>query len=121
MTAESVTVFPSAVDVGDETVSAAVERAAGGRDWDVTVVISRLPDLPRLPASDVTASLTDADGRALPLAGRDTGALVEAGSSLAVSVNANFRFSASGRPPTRLTVAYRGTMAEFRLDAGRHG
>jgi len=117
MTADSVPVRPPAVDLTDVTVSA-VLRAAPGDGWDVTVVVSRAPGQPQLPATDVTAVLVDSGGQPLPLLDRDQGLLVEAGGGLGVSANAAFRFAPGSNPPARLTVTYRGTPAEFDVDDG---
>jgi hypothetical protein len=109
----NVAVSPSSVDVAGATLSVVAEYAADSEEWHVRVVITRLPDQPRLTAGDVDAKLTALDGRSLPLVSRDRGALVEAGGSLGMSANADFRFASSGHQPSRLTVTYQGTAAGF--------
>jgi hypothetical protein len=115
-----ISVSPSSVDADNATLSVVVEHAADSQTWYVRVVITRPPDQPRLTAEDVDAKLTAADGHSLPLVRRDRGALVEAGDSLGMSANADFRFASSGHPPSRLTVTCQGTTAEFLIDADHH-
>ncbi|HKE73114.1 MAG TPA: hypothetical protein VKB57_05840 [Acidimicrobiales bacterium] len=107
---------PADVPVGDVSLSARVERTAGGTHWDVTVLIARRPDEPPLPAGDVTADLA-AGGHRLALVRRDEGDLVEAGGGLGATANATFRFGAApdGAIPDRLQVGYRGAAVDFAL------
>jgi hypothetical protein len=112
----NVAVSPSSVDTAGAALSVVVQHAADSQTWYVRVVITRPPDQPRLTSEDVDAKLATLNGHSLPLLSRDRGALVEAGDSLGMSANADFRFASSGHPPSRLTVTYQGTTAEFLID-----
>lgn len=106
---------PSWVDVEDVTIRAFLRAGQRRKEWDLTVVVGRGPDQPLLAASDVAAELIDAQGRPLPLVERDTGLLVEAGSSLGVSANANFRFAAAEADPKEVRITYRGHDLRFQV------
>lgn len=105
---------PASLPVGDATISAQIRQTGPEGDWHVTVVISRAPDQPLLDASEVTSELIDQAERPVAPVDRDTGLLVEAGTSLSASTNANFRFDLEAAPPRELRISYRGQEVRFR-------
>lgn len=105
--------IPFALALGAESVSATLNSDAAREAWNVTVVISRQPDQPRVDASEVDARLVDGRGEAMAVIERPKGALPEASTSLSSSVNAVFRFRSCQSLPTRLVVTFRGASADF--------
>jgi hypothetical protein len=110
---------PSSHSLRDADISIAVAFRPDDPAWDVLVTMSRLPDLPRVEADELTTRLLDAAGAALPVLSEPAGRLVEVGGGLGTTVNAEYRFAAptSGAVPGRIEVEYRGEGASFELVA----
>jgi hypothetical protein len=107
---------PFSQSIGEESVSATLLSEPSANFWAVTVVISRRPNQPAVDGLEVDAELFDSKGQATDLVERPTGPLTEAGTSLASSVNAVFKFRYVERP-AKLVVSYRGGKAMFEIDS----
>jgi hypothetical protein len=105
---------PQQADLHDSSVSVSIAPAADG--WEVTVLFARRPST-AIDGNEVDVELLDAQARAMRLAERPTGPLVEAGGSLTTTANAVFRFAGSA-PPSAVVVRWAGEEARFRLAEG---
>jgi hypothetical protein len=105
-----VVAVPSSHSLRDADVSARLAFRPDELAWDVSVLLSRRPDLPQVEADELTTRLLDPVGSPLPV-------LSEVGGGLGVTANAEYRFAAptSGEAPSRLEVEYRGESAGFDL------
>jgi hypothetical protein len=112
-----VVAVPSSHSLRDADVSARLAFRPDELAWDVSVLLSRRPDLPQVEADELTTRLLDPVGSPLPVLSQPSGRLVEVGGGLGVTANAEYRFAAptSGEAPSRLEVEYRGESAGFDL------
>jgi hypothetical protein len=112
-----VVAVPSSRSLRDADVSVRLAFHPEEPAWDVSVALSRRPDLPRVEADELEARLLDAAGSALPVLAEPSGQLVEVGGGLGVTANAEYRFAspASGEAPSSVEVEYRGEGARFDL------
>lgn len=105
---------PAWMKLGESEVSVQVAPDPGG-GWVVTVSMARKQPAPPIDGASVKASLTDTQGRMLPLREQPTGALIEVGGSQATTSQAVFRFRDLGAPPEKVEVHHAGGTAHFRL------
>jgi hypothetical protein len=106
---------PDSIPLGEMEVYAEVQFDQASECWQVVVIFSRAPDLPPLQGQDVDAHLVDARDVSLEVVERPKKVLVEVGGGLGNSVNAPFRFRASGAAPARLSVTYLGRTVQFQV------
>jgi hypothetical protein len=109
-------VVPRSIGLGEATISVEVTRNDAQAEWRVRVIITRRDDQPRLQGDAVETRLLRADGTLLRQIAGATGLLPQAGGSLGMSANADFRFAAEGNDlPTALDVAFQGQTVHFTL------
>jgi hypothetical protein len=118
MTSEVWSIHPPSYVIGDETISADLRRDSRTDSWEVTVVIARAPGQDLLPADAVEVQLIDGAGETIELLAGPSAPLVEAGGSLGVSANANFRFGDGSRQPFGLVVTYQNQQVQFQVVQG---
>lgn len=109
------TVTPSEQPLGNASISALLSLDRAMSQWIVTVMITRAAGQARIQGHEVDAQLLDSQGRPFAALERPSGPLVEAGNSLGMSANAQFRFEAPSVTPAELTVTYQGRAVRFRV------
>ena len=115
MSDPSFSIEPRSFAIAETSVSAVICPDRADNRWDVTVILSRAPDLPPIQGRDVDAQLLDARGSPLHVLERPQGVLAEFGGGLGSSATSLFRFQDSGVLPAELLVSYQDQTARFRV------